>query len=140
MKTLELVSVINEPEVKHLRKQLGEKKSNRTLVLFDTLYFNPDATKEELFIAVFRKKYSIEKDYLLRNELRLLNDELENFIASRQLLNEDNSFHKHYLLLKKLKNENRIKLFESEWSQCFKNAKEQQKELEQCLLLLLQKQ
>lgn len=139
MKTLELVNVIEEKDVKHFWKHLSNKKNGRTLVLFETLYYNSEITKEELFVVLFRKKYHAEKDYLLRNELRLLNVELENYIATSQLLNEENNFYKRYLILKKLKTGKEKNLFEKEWNECFNEALSAQRELEQCILLLLKK-
>ena len=76
MKTLDLVNVIDKKDIKFFRKHLADKKMSKTLALFETLYYNAETSKEELFVVLFRKKYTSEKDYLLRNEIRLLNTEL----------------------------------------------------------------
>ena len=139
MKTLDLVNVIDKKDIKFFRKHLADKKMSKTLALFETLYYNAETSKEELFVVLFRKKYTSEKDYLLRNEIRLLNTELENFIAADQLLDKENSFYKRYLILKKIKNGKEKNLFEKEWNDCFNEALSAQRELEQCILLLLKK-
>lgn len=56
-----------------------ERKTLLPLYLYITGVTEPD--KHDMYFAYSGKKYTAKVDFLLRNELRLLNNELESFIA-----------------------------------------------------------
>jgi tetratricopeptide (TPR) repeat protein len=83
MKTLELIRNLDEKQHKKFLLEIRKHPRKKLGILFHLLSKNIAAPlpKSEVFAAVFKTDYDEEKDYLLRNELRLLNKELETFIA-----------------------------------------------------------
>ncbi len=87
MKTNQLINTLSSKEVKNFSKTVLNIHKRKTLkILFDTLKKDPEIDKKVLFKKVFEQPYSTSKDSLLRNEFRLLNQEIESFlvIAKRQ--------------------------------------------------------
>jgi hypothetical protein len=103
MRTLELIRTLNEKEQRQLRAALSEKKRRSLLVLFDSLkeYLEAEAPDNKtLYEAVYKKRYTKAKDYLLRNELRLLNEEVYRFLvfaAFEKHLNDNNGGYEYWL-------------------------------------------
>lgn len=86
MKTLHLIGLLTENEKVNLLERLKAKKRKSLYNLFKAINNNksekPD--KEFLYKSTFSEPYVASKDYLLRNELRLLNIEIESFIADAE--------------------------------------------------------
>ena len=92
MRTLDLLKALSPAEVKDIDKAVSVHKRANLAVLLRELksYINSenDPDNAVLFQKVFDKKYSKDKDYLLRNELRLLNDILYHYLAERSALSQ----------------------------------------------------
>jgi hypothetical protein len=84
MRTLELLQSITESELHIVAQELSEGKRETLLKLFKELkkYRGKENEPDRalLFEKVFEKNYTKSNDYLLRNELRLLNDVIYDFI------------------------------------------------------------
>lgn len=83
MKTLHLVDLLSEDEKSLLLEKLKEKKRASLYKLFNAIkkIETQKPNKDSLYKSTFSEPYSADKDYLLRNELRLLNVEIETHIA-----------------------------------------------------------
>lgn len=92
MRTVELLKILDNKNRKVFHAGIKKHHRKKLLLLLDWFLKNGEATtnKKEMYEAVFNAQYEEDKDYLLRNELRLLNNELEDFIASLPL-NTDTS-------------------------------------------------
>lgn len=121
MKTLYLISNLNKREAEQFKTQLKNHKRQSLMELYNILQKHK-ADEEEpeaklLYEKVFKQKYTPAKNYLLRNELRLLNTELYNFIIrtehDKQL--EEGTPENDLLLLKRLVNNNQIDAFNREY-------------------------
>lgn len=87
MKTNQLINTLSTKEVQNFSKNVLNIHKRKTLqTLFDTLKKDPKIDKKVLFKKIFEQPYSTSKDSLLRNEFRLLNQEIESYlvIAKRQ--------------------------------------------------------
>ncbi len=84
MKTNKIIQLLSEKEREKFAFVLKKRKKERLVLLFDYLC----ACKEEkpdkaaLFALLFGQGYEKKKDYLLRNELRLLNARLLKFLSA----------------------------------------------------------
>lgn len=89
MKTLELIKSLDKKQLRKFSLKIKKHPRKRLGNLFLLLANNIDhpLTKNEIFSKVFKCNYAKEKDYLLRNELRLLNSELEKFIVKFPVAN-----------------------------------------------------
>lgn len=86
-----------------LKKVLTQDKRSATLKLFNLIRSLPpkEISKEFLYKNVYGKNYEPSKDYLLRNELRLLRQKLDKFLLQRtveELLDGDEVFRQQMLL------------------------------------------
>jgi hypothetical protein len=93
--------VLDEKETKSFRNKL-KKHSRKSLLSLYTLLLKAktEPDKKTLFRTAFNDSYTVAKDYLLRNELRLLNNELEQFISeSESDSNKEKDAFKHELNL-----------------------------------------
>lgn len=85
MRTLELLKALSPGELKAIENQLVSGKRKSLLTLFKQLRRhragNAVPENEELFKKTFLKPYSKKRDYLLRNELRLLNELIYEYLA-----------------------------------------------------------
>ncbi|MEM7105931.1 MAG: hypothetical protein AAF502_22540 [Bacteroidota bacterium] len=94
---------------RHKRKSLY-----KLLLLFErkTIKRSPDEDHAIIFEKVFGGKYQSSKDYLLRNEYRLLRQLLEDFLVESELLKyaEENTAFKDLHLLKALARRNKHEL------------------------------
>lgn len=90
MRTLELIRALTPEEVLDLGKTLSRHKRTGLHTLFTELAHHARAATEPdsaaLFKKVFGEVYSKKKDYLLRNELRLLNEILYKYLAEHTAL------------------------------------------------------
>lgn len=80
--------------------------------------------KEAMFKAAFGKKYSKKEDYLLRNELRLLSNELSVFLSLEKIkatLQQNESL-KNLFFLQQLLDKKDYGLFENEYPKALKEA------------------
>lgn len=85
---------------------------------------NKTEDKEVLYKKVFGERYTPAKDYLLRNELRLLTDKIKGFLVSRQCEEEirENSSYGDWLLQKSLLKHQLYKEYEAEFKKSYKKA------------------
>lgn len=123
MKFLQLVDSLTNKEVREFELVIkNKKKTGFQKILSYAKKLHKSSGKEYevevLFKSVFGEKHSKDKDYLLRNELRLFNKELENFIASKELSEQEKS----KLVLQRLLDQKQGQLFEKEWKKLHKTA------------------
>ncbi len=119
IKALSFIKSLDQKELNKLEKVLSEHKRDSLYVLGKELSAvakndNKELDKEKIFKKVFGKKYSVNQDYLWRNELRLLTDEIIEFLMHLSIekqLNNNESF-RHYLELKMLFEKNLTDEFE----------------------------
>lgn len=121
MKTLYLINNLSKRESEQFKAQLKTHKRKSLLELYNVLYKHK-ADEEEpeaaaLYQKVFKEKYTAAKNYLLRNELRLLNTELYNFISrtEHEKKLEQGTPENDLVLLKRLVNNNQIEAFNREY-------------------------
>jgi hypothetical protein len=83
MRTLELLRALNDREIKDFEELLNSQKRKTLPKLYGAIkkYRKIEGVPatEELFELIFKKEYTADKNYLLRNELRLLNELFYNF-------------------------------------------------------------
>ena len=84
MRTVELLKILDNKNRKIFHARIKKHHRKKLILLLEWLLKNNEATtnKKEMYKAAFNAQYEEDKDYLLRNELRLLNNELEDFIAT----------------------------------------------------------
>lgn len=114
MKTLKLLQILDKSERTTFVRQLKFHKRKSLYKLCIKLQRDSlEPSKEELFCAAFGVAYSTSKDYLLRNELRLLNNEIENFILHQPLKESDEQIEEQQELkfLTRLKDTGKHQLF-----------------------------
>ncbi|CAN5431238.1 hypothetical protein BH09BAC1_BH09BAC1_07910 [soil metagenome] len=88
-KVYRALSHLAKPELEELDKQLSCHKRSSIFQLFTLLKKpaikqQPEPSKEDAFAAVYKKPYTKEEDYLLRNEYRLLFKEVVRFISTQE--------------------------------------------------------
>ncbi|HLP52926.1 MAG TPA: hypothetical protein VK154_18685 [Chitinophagales bacterium] len=87
MRTLELLRALNDREVAEMDKLIAGEKRKTLQLLYKELkkYRKLSSTpaNDELFRIIYNKNYTTDKSYLLRNELRLLNEVLYDFLIDR---------------------------------------------------------
>jgi hypothetical protein len=85
MRTLELLQSFSDKEIAEIDTlvESKERKSLKALYMALKKYRHRKSEPEtpDLFAAAFGKKYIVKSDYLLRNELRLLNNILYEYLA-----------------------------------------------------------
>jgi tetratricopeptide (TPR) repeat protein len=94
------IQICHQLTAKHaqaLKKLLMQDKRSASLKLFNLIRNLPpkEITKEYLFKNVYGTNYEPSKDYLLRNELRLLRQKLDKFLLQKsveELLDTDDVF------------------------------------------------
>jgi tetratricopeptide (TPR) repeat protein len=83
MRTLNLIKGLTDKETEQVSAELKTNKRSTLYVLLKELIKYKDTEEEpenaHLYKKVFKQAYKKDKDYLLRNELRLLNEQLYNF-------------------------------------------------------------
>lgn len=126
MKTIQLLNTLNALQQQKLKLKLKDNKRESLYKIYNYLqkwsFENPQSKfeqpeKERLFKKIFAYKYEESKDYLLRNELRLLNQEIKLYLEEQLLLQhaKENPFELEILYLKHLLKVSQYKLFEVEW-------------------------
>ena len=126
-----LVALLTSKELKVFSNLLSEGKRTSLPLLFDGICAGlksskPNALeKESLFKKAFGDAYSKDKDYLLRNELRLLSKELTSFLAVEQTKKamRDDSLEEKRLLLQSYIDRKAHDLFDREWEKVVEDAK-----------------
>lgn len=81
-KTILLINTLNKKSINALLSDKNIIDSQKLLLnCCLKLIKSKSLEKEELFELFYKEKYSPEKDFLIRNDLRKLNETLESFIA-----------------------------------------------------------
>ena len=120
MKTLEILSLIDKKDCLTIVYLLKEKSNENTLELFNKLYKAKSFDKEKVFQELFHLPYEANKDYLLRNEIRLLNKFLEEYLVNQEIHKKNNIYKQKVILLQFYLDKKQIKLFDEEWNDCYK--------------------
>ena len=92
-----IINSLNKKKADFIKSKLETESRTSLLKLFEILYSKKDITtdKKEIFKKLYGYKYTEEKDYLLRNELRLLRQKLDDIIiktAFEKEVKENNNF------------------------------------------------
>lgn len=100
---IQICHQLNGKQAQALKKILMQDKRSASLKLFNIIRsFSPkDISKEELYKKLYGTEYEPDKDYLLRNELRLLRQKLDRFLLQKSLenlLDEDEIFRQQMTL------------------------------------------
>lgn len=126
-KVFTLLAGLPEKQVKQVANTLKNHKRKTLLALFNALEkaipAGEEPPSEELYKKVFGKKYEKPKDYLLRNEYRLLYDEtIELLIGIYQA--EEAESQKAMYFLKNMLHYGIVEIFEDELAAEWKRAEE----------------
>lgn len=94
---------LSDKEYQVIKKILTKDKRSSTLKLFTIIrsYRKKELTKEQLFNQLYKEPFAAEKDYLLRNELRLLRQKLDKYLLTtsiENLIDEDDIFRQKMML------------------------------------------
>jgi len=89
-KLIETIAILNTLERKRFRNVIKNRPKNSLLSLYELCLAQidkklPMPPKEEVYRLLFKKKYTKENDFLLRNEYRLLTDEAEDFLRQASI-------------------------------------------------------
>lgn len=128
MKTLDLLRCLTKKERKEFDFVMKNHRriSLRRLHIFLQSFIKKDTnpSKSVLFEAAFEVEFTSNKDYKLRHELRLLNDELMHFLIKQSFENQlkDNPHFYHAWEMKVLKNRKLDKHIETAYKQYFEKA------------------
>ena len=105
MRTLELLNVFSKKELDEVGEIIAGKKKKSLQLLYRELLKlknkNEEPVNEKLFGQTFGSKYSKQKDYLLRNELRLLNEIIYDYLLTatfKEYTYKNQSIYNHWLL------------------------------------------
>lgn len=128
MKTLALLAQLQPAEEELLRAQLKAHKRKKLYRLYICLSEEPDLTREELFERLFETAYHCKKDYKLRNELRLLNQEIEALWIEEERQNQlrSDDFRQQRAYFKLLLDREAFDLLNREWKRALQQAQEAQ--------------
>ncbi|MGB0839831.1 MAG: hypothetical protein ACPGXL_06805 [Chitinophagales bacterium] len=142
MKTIALIETLSRKEAKQLEQILKTHKRQKLRVLYKTvtqaLKKDKDIEKQHLFKVAFGKIWTTKNDYLLRNELRLLNKEIEQLWVNNAIEASKKTFnyqHQIYLLNTYLERK-LYKFYEGHWQFIYKKAQKNYKYDIQLQLLL----
>lgn len=122
MKTVELLKLLQKQEISTIADELKLKENYRLSELLICISGSDSFTKEDLFFAVYKSAYTAEKDYLLRNEIRLLNKYIETYIVKREIEKHDKDLIHDIILLNYFIDTKQINLFEETWNAAYKKA------------------
>lgn len=122
MKTLELMQCLTPTDLAKLEKELEQQRKNNTVAVLKHCMHHSGVSKEELFLQLFDSPYTTAQDYLLRNQLRLLNKAIEDFIVKQEMLQHEGEHGAKQVLLRFYLNKGKVKLFEDEWQPCYKRG------------------
>lgn len=109
----------------HKRKRLAELY--KILLRRDAEAGPPE--KKHLFLALYGKGWTKKDDYLLRNEIRLLNDAVEDFLLMRAFEAElkARAPRRNQMMLSIFREKGLARHFESRFKKAFANAKKEQR-------------
>ncbi|MEM7102998.1 MAG: hypothetical protein AAF502_07715 [Bacteroidota bacterium] len=130
MKIIDLINCLSKAELGEIRFALKAHSRQSLLKLFDGIVkrrHNINPEKADLFQLVYNEPYAVEKDYLIRNELRLLTQQLEAFVIKDSIsakLRENPSFGSLHLL-RRYEKYGALNLYEKEWRKQFRTQKDQ---------------
>jgi hypothetical protein len=115
-------------ELKHFEKKvINSHKRNTLRNLYLYLKKHKEIEKETAFLKIFKVPYTSQKDALLRNELRLLNKELELFMVEEEWRKKltINSNETQLSLIKIYLERKEFSLFEQTWRKLYKKTQEE---------------
>src|SRR5436305_166574 len=119
MKAYGLLSSLSPTEKKAFEVVIKNKGRNSLANLYSYLKkATPNKLeKETIFQATFNSPFAKDKDYLLRNELRLLTNALKQFITEREWMNatEENPHLGNYWYLKALLSRKLNDIYDAEY-------------------------
>ena len=128
-KTIALLRLLEAEEYLLLKEKLVNQKKLRLLILLEHLWlllnkeYN-ETIKSEIFSKLFSEQYTEKKDYLLRNEFRNLNKQIEQFLVNKEIKeevkNNINAF--NYYLLRVLQDRKALDLFKLEYKDAYDDA------------------
>lgn len=126
MKAFDLLTSLSATEKRGFEEILQQRKRASLLNLYRLLKKSTKEKldKEQMYKAAFGEAYNKEKDYLIRNELRLLANELKRYITEREWLNdiEDNPHLENYWYLKALNSRNLLEYYDNDYDAMYKAA------------------
>ncbi|MGB1242271.1 MAG: hypothetical protein ACPG49_07110 [Chitinophagales bacterium] len=129
MKTLDLLRSLSKKERADFEFVMKKHKRNSLKKLHDFLktHLKKETfpAKTIIFEAVFEENYTSKKDYKLRHELRLLNEELTHFLVTQEFENQlkSNTHFYHVWEMKMLEKRQLHKHVETAYKQNFEKAK-----------------
>lgn len=132
MKTLELLSSLVGREKREFDFVMKNHRRKTLQLLYKNLFRYVKATREvnknNLFQKVFNQTYSPKKDYLLRNELRLLTEELLHFFVQKEFHQacEDNPNTYNTWVLRALHTRKLSYQFNRTYKQAIRKAKQEE--------------
>jgi hypothetical protein len=120
---------LGDDEYLELKRAAIHQKKIRSVIILEVLWETrhndySDELRGELFLKLFSEPYNSKKDYLLRNEFRLLSQQIENLLVERELKAEvtSNQNAYNYYLLRALQNRKAIDLFQKEFQDSYDHA------------------
>ncbi len=119
MKTLILIGLLSKVELRELGQLIKQRKRASLEALWKYLNSNKDHTDKPVFFkSVFGEAFEASKDYLLRNELRLLNNILEDYIAQKEVLAKlaASNIQRDINILERMLRVGKILGFEKQWA------------------------
>lgn len=130
MKTGDLIGLLTAGEKKEFLRQLQAGRNKHAAAIFRFFLREHTGKRDflpELYRSVFGKQRTPANDFLLRNELRLLNRKLEIFFAMQQVGRAKDPFEseKSWLFLNALLDRSSYALFEKEWMREFRRCEEE---------------
>jgi hypothetical protein len=139
LKSQHLLQSLLKEDLLILEKSLVDQKKTKLLSVFQWLKDNEDYDKQSLFSFVYGEEYQANKDYLLRNDIRNLNNFLKEYIVKKEILKPENDWIQRKLLLQYYINTKQKKLFEEEWEEAFKKLDKETEHLAYFELIQLKK-
>ncbi len=132
-RTVALVELLTTKEKQVFGKQLEAGKRATLALLFHGILAGLKSSgstsleKELLYRSTFDEPYSKDKDYLLRNELRLLSKELVSFLSLEQIKKNfrDSSLEESCVFLQALLQRKQHTLFDKEWKKVVTEAEKE---------------
>jgi hypothetical protein len=100
---VELLELLSKKEITEFKNVLKNNKNNRLLLLLNNINLI-EKDKDKLYKTIFNKPRNKKNDYLLRNEIRLLKNELKYFFACKYIthINQESEHILESLYLKEL--------------------------------------
>ncbi len=128
-KAVMLLNLLTGKELKQFQSKLKHARKEKTLALCNWLLKNHDSAGEESFRErmhqfIFDSPYDPSRDYLLRNELRLISEAVKDFLTKIQIEKEanQNSSLGDILLLSALYERKAIDIFKLEFKDIYDQA------------------